>query len=243
MIQIKSRLSGVIRESTAASLKEAVVGAVAAGADLRWADLHGANLHGADLHGADLDGANLHGANLHGADLHGANLRGANLHGADLHGANLRGANLHGANLHGADLRWADLDGANLHGADLDWADLRWANLHGANLDAIAAARLSIVPESGAFEGWKKCRSDVLVRLEIPADSRRSSATGRKCRAEFVRVLEVIGAAEGASLYDAGTVYRPGEIVRCHEWCEDRWQECAGGIHFHLTKVEAEAYI
>ena len=213
------------------------------GADLQCANLQGADLHGADLHGADLQCANLQGADLHGADLHGAdlqcaNLQGADLHGADLHGANLHGANLHGANLHGADLQGADLHGANLHGANLPGADLSSAK----NISQKANAESSIVPESGAFEGWKKCSNAVIVRVQIPEKAKRSNATGRKCRAEFVKVLEVIGAPVGISQYDQKTEYRKGKTVQCDKWEADRWIECAGGIHFFLTRYEAENY-
>jgi len=30
--------------------------------------------------------------------------------------------------------------------------------------------------------------------------------------------------------------------VRCDKWDDDRWNECSGGIHFFLTRAEAEAY-
>jgi hypothetical protein len=223
----------VIWDGEADSIKCAVVAAHKAGAKLYCADLYGANFYGADL-----EGANLRGANFYGADLEGANLRGADLRGANLRGANLRGANLEGANLRGADLR-----GANLRGANLEGANLRGANLIGAkNLSKLTTAQLSIVPQSGAFEGWAKCTYGVLVRLRIPAEAKRSNSTGRKCRAEFVEVLEVIDAEAGINQHDSKTAYRNGETVRCNEWCEDRWQECAGGIHFFITREEAESY-
>jgi hypothetical protein len=140
-------------------------------------------------------------------------------------------------------LRGANLEGANLEGANLEGANLVGAILSGAkNILSIIAARLLMCPESGAFEGWKKCKGGVIVRLKIPAKAKRSSATTRKCRAEFVEVLEVIGAAEGISMHDGKTVYQPGETVRCDNWCDDRWQECAGGIHFFMTRAEAEHY-
>jgi hypothetical protein len=195
------------------------------------ANLYRANLYRANLSGANLSGADLYGANLSGANLYRANLSGANLSGADLYGADLSGANLSGANLYGADLSGADLYGANLSGADLS----------GAKVDPLAAARLSIVHE-GDMVGWKKCRGDVLVKLLIPAGAARSNATGRKCRAEYATVVEVIGAAAGVSLYDSRTTYRAGELVRCDRWGPDRWAECAGGIHFYLTREEAEAH-
>ena len=96
------------------SLRECVVAAVNAGANLS-----GADLSGADLDGANLRSANLRSADLSGADLSGANLRCANLSGADLSGADLDGANLRCANLSGTDLSGADLSGADLSGANL----------------------------------------------------------------------------------------------------------------------------
>jgi hypothetical protein len=48
------------------------------------------------------------------------------------------------------------------------------------------------------------------VKLRIPAAARRSSATGRKCRAEFAEVLEVIGAEFGVSQHD-GEITDPPE--------------------------------
>ena len=88
-------------------------GADLSGANLSWADLYRANLYRADLSGADLSGANLSGADLSGANLYRANLYRANLSGADLSGANLYRANLSGANLSGADLSGTDLSGVN----------------------------------------------------------------------------------------------------------------------------------
>lgn len=139
-----------------------------------------------------------------------------------------------------ADLHGANLCGANLCGADLCGADLRGADLRGS--EELLISHTSICPE-GTLIGWKKCKSDIIVKLEIPLEAKRSNATGRKCRAEFVKVLEIFGDAEkGISQYDNITEYKVGEIVKCNSWCEDRWQECAGGIHFFLTRLEAENY-
>lgn len=166
---------------------------------------------------------------------------------ADLRRADLRRADLHGADLRGADLREADLREADLRRADLRGADLRGADLHGAYLwgamsvPAFVAAQLSILPD-GDIRGWKKCRNDVLVCVLVPANARRSNASGRKCRAEHVDVIEVIGADVGVSWHDARVTYRAGDRVTCDSWCEDRWQECGGGIHFFITREEAEAH-
>ena len=180
--------------------------------------------------------ANLYGADLSGADLYGADLSRANLYGADLSRANLYGADLSGADLSRADLSRADLSGANLSGANLSGADL-----YGARNAELAVAQTRILPD-GDLIGWKKCRDGVIVKLAIPATAKRSHAFGRKCRAEFADVLEVIGASIGVSSHDNKTEYRVGCRVTADRF-DDNWQEeCAGGIHFFITRVEAENY-
>ena len=211
------------------------------GANLSGANLLMANLSKADLSGANLFKAYLSRANLDGADLSGADLSGADLSGADLSWSNLSGADLSGANLFKANLSKADLSRADLSGADLSGADLYGANLYGVKLDKTASDRLSIVPEVGSFVGWKKVRTatgTAIVKLLIPEDAPRSNATGRKCRAGWAVVLE----GEGVSGYDRTTLYAPGLTVKADSFDPDRWKECAPGIHFFITRSEAEAY-
>jgi uncharacterized protein YjbI with pentapeptide repeats len=180
-------------------------------------------------------------ANLSGADLSRAGLTGANLSGADLSGADLTGADLSGADLSGADLTGADLSGAYLSGANLSRAGLTGANLSGAENAGLAFAMTRIVPD-GEIIGYKKCNDNVIVTLKIPSAAKRSNATGRKCRAEYVEVLKVDGADYAVSKHDGTTRYVVGETVRCDQWDENRWSECSGGIHFFITREEAEEY-
>jgi len=142
-----------------------------------------------------------------------------------------------GSNLRDSNLRDSNLRGSNLSGSNLSYSDLRGSK----EIPVIAAAHTIIAPE-GSLIGWKKCRDGVIVKLRIPEDARRSNATGRKCRAEFVDVIEVIGSDVGISQHDGETKYIVGTRVTCDTWCADRWQECAGGIHFFITREEAEAY-
>ena len=182
--------------------------------------------------------ANLSDANLPDANLSGANLSDANLSDANLSGANLSRANLSGAKLSYANLSYANLSCANLSYANLSYANLSYANLSGAkNIPAHVDDATRILLE-GELIGWKKLADGTVCKLRIPPDARRSNATGRKCRAEFVDVLE----GEGVSSHDGKTRYAPGARVTCDSWCEDRWQECAGGIHFFITRGEAERY-
>ena len=78
----------VIFSAEVETVKELLLSAFSAGADLYGSDLRGSDLRGSDLRGANLRGANLRGANLRGSDLYGANLRGSDLYEADLYGAN-----------------------------------------------------------------------------------------------------------------------------------------------------------
>ena len=246
-IQIKHRYTDdVLHEGDYNSILEALGGAIKTGASISGANLSGANLSRADLYGANLSGANLSranlsGANLYGANLSGANLSGANLYGADLYGANLYEADLSRANLSGANLSRANLSGANLSGANLSGANLSGANLYGAKNVELAIAKTRILPE-GDLIGYKKCQNSVIVRLKIPEEARRSHAFGRKCRAEFVEVLEVFGADVGISTHDGVTRYEVGKRVACDNWSEDWQAECVGGIHFFITRLEAENY-
>ena len=154
--------------------------------------------------------------------------------------ATLRGTNLYGADLRGADLRGADLYGANLRGADLRGADLRGAK----NAPFIPMA----CPDSGSFTAWKKARGHI-VKLFIPEDARRSSATGRKCRCDkaVVIAIETVN-GESAELDEIGSdhdgtfIYKVGETVTEPNFCEDRFKECAEGIHFFINRQEAVDY-
>ena len=29
----------------------------------------------------------------------------------------------------------------------------------------------------------------------------------------------------------------------CHEWDDNRWNECSGGIHFFVNRIDAENYL
>jgi len=233
---VKNRWTGSVQFTAEIDCGEAESLSFKMGLAVKWAIKTGANLSGANLRGANLSGANLRGAYLSGANLRDANLSGANLSGANLRGAYLSGANLRDAYLSGANLRGAYLSGAYLRGANL-----RDANLSGAKNAELAIAKTRILPE-GKIVGWKKCGDGVIVKLSIPAKAKRSHAFGRKCRAEFAKVSQVIGADEGVSLHDAATKYRKGETVRADQWCDDWQQECAGGIHFYITPEEAEAH-
>ena len=181
------------------------------------------------LNGASLDGASLYGASLDGASLNGASLNGASLDGASLYRASLYGASLNGASLYGASLYRASLDGASLDGAK--------------NIPYIPFA----CPSDGAFIGWKKVAGQ-LIKLEIPEDAKRCSATSNKCRCDKAKVLAITDIATGTERKHitntnyAMTTYTVGEMVYPDSFDENRWNECSNGIHFFINKQDAINY-
>ena len=86
------------------------------------------------------------------------------------------------------------------------------------------------------------------MKLEIPEDAKRSSATTRKCRCSKAKVISITGIKSGKeyeeafSKYNNKFVYRVGETVVPDSFDEDRWNECSHGIHFFITKQEAIDY-
>ena len=155
------------------------------------------------------------------------------------------------ADLRGADLRGADLQGADLRGADLRGADLQRAYLRGADLRGACGLNINC-PESGSFIAYKKaisCGKDVVVKLQITEDARRSSATGRKCRCDKAVVLEISDISnvitdvkDARSKHDSDFIYSVGETVTVDDFDENRWNECSTGIHFFITRKEAVEY-
>ena len=146
-----------------------------------------------------------------------------------------RGADLYGADLIGADLRGADLRGAYLGGAYLGGAK---------DVPYIPFA----CPSDGAFIGWKKVHGK-LVKLQIPEDTRRCSATTQKCRCDKALVLAITD-TDGSNPIEEientaqahHVTYKVGELVLPDSFDEDRWNECSHGIHFFINKQDAIDY-
>ena len=147
--------------------------------------------------------------------------------------------NLSGAYLRYAYIRDSYLCGADLRSADLRDVDLRDVDLRHAKLRGALGLEQTYVAGEGNLIVYKKLRGGVICKLLIPKEAKRSNATGRKCRAEYAVVLE----GEGVSKHDNSFKYRVGETVRPRgPFDENRWEECGSGIHFFITRDEAERY-
>ena len=136
---------------------------------------------------------------------------------------------------------------ADLSNADLGNADLRNADL--SNNKTIPYLPLAC-PSDGAFIGWKKI-GKYLVKLEIPEDAMRCSATTNKCRCDKAKVLDIScinddhsprNLQEITNFKFHETIYKVGEMVYPDSFDEDRWNECSHGIHFFINKQDAINY-
>ena len=208
----------------------------------------------------DIDGWKSMRADLSYKNLSGLDLKNANLYRADLKNANLREVDLRNADIRYANLRHADLSNADLSEANIDGADLRYANLYGANLKNtdIIYAKISedtkidypiACPETGSFIGYKKAVCEYIVKLQICEDAKRSSATTKKCRCSKALVLAIenidgsdSGLQEIESHFDPCFIYRVGEIAEVPDFDDNRWNECASGIHFFMDRQDAVEY-
>ena len=187
-----------------------------------------ADLEGADLHDLNLEGVNLSFANLR--DLRDACLHYANLHDADLRNAIFYYTNLCKANLEGTDLDGADMYGANLFGTDM----------YGANGRCVEYKKGKMLSES--IIGYKKCKDNIIVTLEIPRGVIVFSISGNKCRTNKAKVIDIEGADRAYSTYQYMSYYVGDEITVYNFNCEYN-EECSNGIHFYMTREEAEAHV
>ncbi len=189
-----------------------------------------------------------------------ANFRFTDLRGADFFGVNLRDASFDGALLNGADFRYTNLRGAifcyaNLCGALFDGANLDEVDFYGANLNYSSFSYVENIPfipftcpDTGSFIAYKKV-GEYIIKLHIPEDAKRLSATGRKCRCDKAQVLEIqnldgtiANITKIGSNYDETFIYEVGKNVLVDNFDNDRWNECSTGIHFFINRQEAVEY-
>lgn len=201
-----------------------------------------------DLTGYDLSNLDFTLSSFRKVILDQVDFSGASLENTLLDGCSMRGANYQNANLRTASMRECDMTGCNICGANLFCAVLEHARLDGVISDENTQWFRLHCPESGPFVAYKKCLNDRIVQLLVPADAKRTSATGKTCRCSSAKVLaiknfdETISYEEAWSTVDDNFVYRKGEWVEVKDFNEDRWMDSTTGIHFWMNRDEAIAY-
>ena len=112
-----------------------------------------------------------------------------------------------------------------------------------------------VCPEQGAFIGYKigltlneySSLIPCIIKLSIPEDAKRSSAYGNKCRCDKAKVLDIrtFGGQKvksAISQYNPDFIYEIDKEVSVPDFDENRWHECAPGIHFFMSEKEALVY-
>lgn len=107
------------------------------------------------------------------------------------------------------------------------------------------------IPSYGSFYGYKALQEHMIARLLIPADAKRSTNSGGKCRASYAIVDEIMDYAGrpmpdevvGYSLHDPTFEYHKGATVIPSGFTPNPTQECGEGIHFFLSFEEAKNFV
>lgn len=150
-----------------------------------------------------------------------------------------------------SDCRFDDCNLMNAKFYNCYWKD---AYLEEAkNIPVSLKSTLNITPEGDLIvykkiDVTKDCH-EAIAKLLIPKEAKRGNATGRKCRAEYAKVLSIksinnkVNYKKGTSQHDTDFVYRVGTFVEPTEpFDENNFDECSTGIHFYLTRYEAEQH-
>ena len=128
-------------------------------------------------------------------------------------------------------------------------ANLADANLTSANLtDALGLGAYIRCPSKGTIVGYKKGAGGAIITLAIPASARRVNCIGSfKCRCDKAKVMSIVGEnglpqRSSASGSDHDFIYTVGKTVKEPKYDPSDLVECSTGIHFFITRSEAEEY-
>ena len=193
--------------------------------------------------------AALNNLNLERIDLGKSDIVCTSFNNCVLTGASFVVANAKCCDFSNAILKDASFAGSELHGACFDGADLKGACFEGANLTNVSLIGAKNVPffptylPEGEFIGWKPLPGDVIAKIKIMEDSKRSRALEEICRCDKCIVLEFQD-IKGNKLEETEFsycnlgVYTIGEFSHSGYWDEDRWNPY-GGITFYVAKQSA----
>ena len=224
-------------------------GSAFSGSNFKWSNFKWSNFDGSNFSGSNFKWSNFKWSDFRDSNFRDSNFRDSNFSGSDFSGSYFRGSDFRDSDFSDSNFSDSNFSGSNFSGSDFRGSDFRDSNFSDSNFSGsdfrgctLPATLQYQCPEEGSFVAWKKCKNDVIVKLLIPEHAKRSSATTRKCRASEAVVLDIFGAKEAVSNYDKSIVYRKGETVKPDSFNEDRWNECSNGIHFFITRKEAEEY-
>ena len=237
-------------------------------ADMSFAIFHDVSIIHSDLSDASFDNAFIYDTTFDDSDLMQASFIGSVLRLCYFKNAKLRHACFNDSALYDCSLYKVDSTAANFYAsmmhscefANVDFTKSDMTNTkirtygfcHDVCFDDVDfdGADLDMPLIKGQFGkilkrkmiGWKTCADYVLVKLEIPAGAVVFSISGKKCRTNKAKVIEIIGAKEGRSMRNCNFIYRKGRTYVIDDFNLKYNTTCSTGIHFFKTKKEAEEY-
>lgn len=220
--------------------------------------------------GAELSDANFSAFNCTGGDfqcvgLYIARFVNSTFEGVCFSKASMRLSTFYNVAFLDCNFEKVDAGMTQFHDCRFYKCDFREANFENVFFDNCTFDNVSNIPftpmacpDTGAFIGWKQAicfnnrQKRVIVKLLIPYDAKRSSALGRKCRCDKAIVLEIQDFDGNClpdntiawSFHNNNFAYIAGQAVTPEEpFDENRFDECASGIHFFINREEAVRYM
>lgn len=217
-------------------------------------DLKYAYLRNCDLSNLTLNNANLSYADLSFCNLQNIKLTNVNLEYSTLLQSNLSNSTLINVNLSNAMLIYSKCPMTVFEEVDFYYSDCGRAVMNDSTFINVKSLN-DQCPKEGSFIGWKKCYSNksnkaYIVKLEIPTDAKRCSATTNKCRCSKAKVLEIqnidstiADVTRVFSEYNKSFIYKVNETIYSDSFDDRYWNECSHGIHFFMNREDAVNYI
>ena len=180
---------------------------------------------------------------------------GSNLEYSELKYSTFRFVNLKNCSLKHSDMTASNFMNTNFTGANLKDTILVNCNFYSNyNLDKIVGKNNNYIEGKVLTDniiGYKKCMDYTIVTLEIPRGAIVFSIDGTKCRTNKAKVIAIDGADRAYSkhstylehnkTYGHMSYYVGDEFTVYNFDCKYN-EECSRGIHFFLTREEAEDY-
>ena len=236
--------------------------------DLTDAVLDDVNLQGGTLSHSNLTRVHAVRANFNDCCLWDNCWKEAVLAQSQMVHAQLCDGHFEGANLCSCNMLVADIDYAHFENADLSYANMRWtansywAYFQGADMnhvifdgspindDAVEGAKNlhipMLCPDEGSFIGWKKCRDNRIMKIQITEGASRTGGYANDIRASEILVLEIYDGdktcSEAVCLSDEKMIYHKGDVVRDTEEFDPSLLHDGEGIHLFLSRAEAERF-
>lgn len=217
---------------------------------LTQAKLQNAILTNNDFINSLLDECNLSEINIIDSRIICCNLSSVDLVESILIDDTFERCNFDLANLKNSYIKLSNLYNNNFYGSFLKDAEIKNSRLNGSNLIETRFDEVQINLKeyrkgkvlTEDIIGYKQCLNHVIVTLKIPRGAIVFSVNGQKCRTNKAEVIAIDGANRAYSRYNRMSYY-VGDKFNIYNFNCEYNQECSEGIHFFMTREEAEAFL